>query len=38
MSTLTSRDLNSSTTQDSTSSFTLSYIWFAVSLTVLTGG
>jgi outer membrane receptor protein involved in Fe transport len=37
MSTLTSRDLNLTSSTDTTSRFTLSYVWFAVAMTVLTG-
>jgi methane/ammonia monooxygenase subunit C len=37
MSTLSSRDLHLNPTTDTTSRFTLSYVWFAVAMTVLTG-
>ena len=37
MSTLSSRDLNVTHSSDTTSRFTLSYVWFAVAMTVLTG-
>ena len=37
MSTLTSQDINLTQSRDTTSSFTLSYVWFAVAMIVLTG-
>ena len=37
MSTLASQDLNMIQSRDTTSRFTLSYVWFAVAMILLTG-